>query len=50
MQALSAAFRRQGSPVQVRVLLNDTVGVLAAGRYADPSTMVGVILGTGASF
>lgn len=46
---LSAAFERQGSPVQVRVLLNDTVGVLAAGRYADPSTMVGVILGTGAT-
>lgn len=46
---LSEAFERRGSPVQVRVLINDTTGVLAAGRFLDTSTMVGVILGTGDS-
>ncbi len=45
---LSEAFARKGFLVEVRVLINDTMGVLATGRYLDASTMVGVILGTGA--
>ncbi len=28
-------------------LLNDTVGVMAAGRYYDPATEIGMIIGTG---
>lgn len=33
---------------QVKVLINDTMGVLAAGRYRNPDAMIGLILGTGA--
>ena len=29
------------------VLLNDSIGTFAGGRYADPDIMVGIILGTG---
>jgi hypothetical protein len=32
----------------VRVLINDTLGVMAAGRYMNPDAMIGIILGTGA--
>ena len=42
----------EGPPVcclcQVKVLINDTMGVLAAGRYRNPDAMIGLILGTGA--
>lgn len=41
---------RLGSRVgvhQVTVLINDTMGVLAAGRYRSPDAMIGLILGTG---
>jgi hexokinase len=31
----------------VRVLINDTLGVMAAGRYMHPDAMIGIILGTG---
>jgi hexokinase len=31
----------------VSALLNDTVGVMAAGRYYDPATEIGMIIGTG---
>jgi len=34
----------------VKVLINDTVGVMAAGRYMNPDAMIGLILGTGAQF
>ncbi len=30
------------------MLINDTMGVLAAGRYKSPDAMIGLILGTGA--
>jgi len=46
---LAEAFRRRKLPVQVKVLINDAPGVMAAGRYMNPSTMIGVILGTGAA-
>lgn len=44
---LSAALERAGRPCRVAALLNDTVGVLAAQRYLDSDTEVGVIIGTG---
>ena len=37
------------SPVSVRALANDTVGVLAAGAYLDPRCDMGLIVGTGAN-
>ena len=33
--------------MQVRALLNDTVGTLAGGRYSDSNVVMGIILGTG---
>ncbi|KAK9823412.1 hypothetical protein WJX72_002562 [[Myrmecia] bisecta] len=47
VRMLSAAFERAGMKVDVDVMLNDTVGTLAAARYFDPDAMVGVIAGTG---
>jgi len=44
---LEDAFERVGLPAEVHVILNDTIGVLAAGRYEDDQTDIGVILGTG---
>ena len=44
---LAEAFRRRKLPVQVKVLINDAPGVMAAGRYMNATTMIGVILGTG---
>lgn len=44
---LESAFERCGMPARVAVLLNDSVGVLCASRYAESDTQVGVILGTG---
>lgn len=29
------------------MLINDTLGVMAAGRYMHPDAMIGIILGTG---
>lgn len=46
--ALRAALKRAGEPgARVVALLNDSVGTLAGGRYADPAVELGVILGTG---
>jgi len=47
VRLLSAALERAGSPCKVMCVLNDSVAVLAAGRYADPACEMGVILGTG---
>ena len=47
MQLLAEAFRRRKLPVEVKVLINDAPGVMAAGRYMNSTTMIGVILGTG---
>jgi hexokinase len=44
---LAAALERAGRPCRVAALLNDTVGVLAAQRYLDSDTEIGVIIGTG---
>ncbi|KAI8979542.1 hypothetical protein BDF20DRAFT_974593 [Mycotypha africana] len=41
------AFERKGLRVQVRALLNDTVGTLVAHAYTNPSTRIGFIYGTG---
>lgn len=38
---------RARAQVQVRALLNDTVGTLAGGRYSDSNVVMGIILGTG---
>lgn len=46
---LRAALADAGSRLRVAALVNDTVGTLAAARYADPLACVSVILGTGAS-
>jgi len=45
---LRAALADAGSRLCVAALVNDTVGTLAAARYADPLACVSVILGTGA--
>jgi hexokinase len=44
---LRAALTAAGSRLRVAALVNDTVGTLAAARYADASACVAVILGTG---
>lgn len=45
---LTEALVRQGlGRVRVSALVNDTVGTLMAGAYADPAGDLGVILGTG---
>jgi len=38
---------RVGQPASVKVVLNDTVAVLAASCYLDSATRIGIILGTG---
>ena len=45
---LRAALADAGSRLRVAALVNDTVGTLAAARYADPQACMSVILGTGA--
>ncbi|CAK9271543.1 unnamed protein product [Sphagnum jensenii] len=48
VQALQQAMNRQQGPkLKVAVLVNDTVGTMAGGRYFDPDVMIGIILGTG---
>lgn len=47
VRLLSAALERAGAPCRVMCILNDSVAVLAAGRYFDPHCEMGVILGTG---
>ncbi|KAG0555139.1 hypothetical protein M758_12G149700 [Ceratodon purpureus] len=43
----SAINRQHGPKIDVVVLVNDTVGTLAGGRYWNDDVMVGMILGTG---
>jgi len=47
IQLLKDAFRRKGVQVEVPVLANDTVALLAAGRYHHADCRMGIILGTG---
>ncbi|ORX94919.1 hypothetical protein K493DRAFT_220356 [Basidiobolus meristosporus CBS 931.73] len=42
-----ALNRRHMSNIKVAALVNDTVGTMLAAAYAEPSTSVGVIFGTG---
>eukprot|EP00210_Caulerpa_lentillifera_P004534 g4326.t1 len=44
---ISDTFVKNGFQVRIAVICNDSVGVLAAGRYKDPRTEIGVVLGTG---
>lgn len=44
---LTAALARRGVDATVAALVNDTVGTLAAAKYADDDAVLGVILGTG---
>lgn len=44
---LKAAFQARGIDAQIPALMNDTVATLVALTYAEPSTQVGIILGTG---
>nr|BAQ25437.1 hexokinase [Diplonema papillatum] len=46
---LRAAFARASVKVSVRALVNDTVGTLVAGYFADRTSEVGVIIGTGSN-
>nr|KAJ3414653.1 hexokinase A [Polyrhizophydium stewartii] len=47
VQLLQDAFHRKQLRVRVASLVNDTVGTLVAHAYQDPSTHLGIILGTG---
>ncbi|KAI8999540.1 hexokinase-domain-containing protein [Gaertneriomyces semiglobifer] len=47
VQLLQDAFHRKNVNINVCALVNDTVGTLIAHAYADTSTYMGVILGTG---
>ncbi|MBA0597564.1 hypothetical protein Gorai_007367, partial [Gossypium raimondii] len=44
---LTKAIERAGLDMRVAVLVNDTVGTLAGGRYNNPDVAAAVILGTG---
>ena len=46
---LEASMREQEVEGEVFAILNDTVGTLAASRFADQDTQLGVILGTGSN-
>ncbi|KAJ3108894.1 hexokinase A [Physocladia obscura] len=48
VQLLEAALKRAGlASIKVTALVNDTTGTLVSHAYVQPSTRVGVILGTG---
>ncbi|KAL2629548.1 hypothetical protein R1flu_014234 [Riccia fluitans] len=47
VQLLEEALARNGLEMKVNVLINDTVGTLAAGRYLYDNTIIAIILGTG---
>jgi len=47
VSALKSAFNARGIDAQIPALMNDTVATLVALKYAEPSTQVGIILGTG---
>jgi hexokinase len=42
-----AALKKRGVPIKVTAVVNDTTGTLIASNYADPSTQIGCIFGTG---
>ncbi|KAH1091020.1 hypothetical protein J1N35_018277 [Gossypium stocksii] len=46
---LTKALERQGLEMRVSALVNDTVGTLAGGKYANNDVVASVILGTGSN-
>ena len=42
-----SAYRKQGVPVKIVALVNDTTGTLIASAYTDDTTRIGCIFGTG---
>ncbi|KAI8897032.1 hypothetical protein BC833DRAFT_540711 [Globomyces pollinis-pini] len=44
---LQLAFDKKGLKINIKALVNDTVGTLVTHAYTDPQTYIGVILGTG---
>ncbi|KAG0677935.1 hexokinase A [Pichia californica] len=44
---LQKAIDSKNTPVEVVALINDTTGTLVASKYCDPSTIMGLIFGTG---
>ncbi|KAJ1501776.1 glucokinase [Coelomomyces lativittatus] len=49
VQLLQQKLNERELPIVVTALINDTIGTLAAHRYVDPTTCMGVILGTGSN-
>lgn len=47
MEELLKALKKCGVGMHVTVLVNDTVGTLAGGRFSDKDVIAAVILGTG---
>lgn len=47
VSALSKVFQSRGIAVKIPALMNDTVATLVALHYSEPSTCMGIILGTG---
>lgn len=47
VKLLDAAFARKGLKIEIKAIVNDTVGTLIAHAYTDPQTYISVILGTG---
>ncbi|KAF9665630.1 hypothetical protein SADUNF_Sadunf16G0143000 [Salix dunnii] len=47
VELLEAALVRSGLDMRAALLVNDTVGTLALGRYHDADTVAAVIIGTG---
>ncbi|KAG9444755.1 hypothetical protein H6P81_016095 [Aristolochia fimbriata] len=46
-ECLQRALDKRGLNMRVSILVNDTVGTLAVGRYHDEDTVAAVIIGTG---
>jgi len=49
VELLEASLEEQGVNGKVFAILNDTVGTLAASKFCDQDTQLGVILGTGSN-
>lgn len=47
VELLNKEFQARGLAIEVAALVNDTVGTLAAAKFADTDAVIGVILGTG---
>jgi hexokinase len=44
-----AALEKHKVPIKVTAVVNDTTGTMIASNYADPTTQIGCIFGTGMS-